>query len=121
MPSNDSVVDLSMNSVVHNISTSIMTHIEEAVHREIRKHLNTVGLTEYLPMQSQTNNIMTTWTAITSQAATDTAAFSLNLVTPQNCALSTLNIQTTGTMITLIVATNVSKHNTVTSSSPDSL
>ena len=110
-----------MNSVVHNISTSIMTHIEETVHMEIRKHLNTVGLTGYLPMQSQTNNITTTGTAITSQTATGTAALSLNLVTLQSCAFLTLNIQTTGTMITPIVATNVSKHNTVTSSSPDSL
>ena len=72
-------------------------------------------------MQSQTNNITTTGTAITLQAATDTAAFSLNLVTPQNCDVSTLNIQTTGTRITPIVATNVSSHSTVTSSSPDRL
>ena len=72
-------------------------------------------------MQSQMNNITTTGTAITSQAATDTAVFSLYLDTLQNCAVSTLNIPTTGTMITPIVATNVSSHNTVTSSSPDSL
>ena len=52
---------------------------------------------------------------------TDIAAFSLNLVTPQNCAVSTLNIPTTGTMKTPIVATNVSSHNTVTSRSPDRL
>ena len=72
-------------------------------------------------MLSQTNNITTTGTAITSQAATDTAAFSLNLVTPQNCAVSTLKIPTTGTMITPTVATYVSSHNTVLSSSQDSL
>ena len=36
MPSNDNVVDLNMNNVLHNISTSIMTHIEESVHREIQ-------------------------------------------------------------------------------------
>ena len=121
MPSNDSVMDLNMNNVVNNISTSIMTKIEESVRREVREHLNTVGLTGYQPVQSQMNNVTTTATAITSQAATNTAAFSLNLDTPQDCAVSTLNIPTTGTMITPIVATNVSSHNTVTSSSPDSL
>ena len=35
MPSNDSVVDLKMNNMVHNISSSIMTQIEETVRREI--------------------------------------------------------------------------------------
>ena len=121
MQSNDSVMNLNMDNVVNNISTSIMTKIEESVRREVREHLNTFGLTGCQPVQSQMNNITTTATAITSQAATDTTAFSLNLDTPQNCAVSTLNIPTTGTMITPIVATNVSSHNTVTSSLPDSL
>ena len=121
MPSNVSVMDLNMDNVVNNISTSIMTHIEETVRREVREHLNTVGLMGYQPVQSQRYNITTTGTAITSHAATDTAAFNLNLDTPQYCAVSTLNIPTTGTMITPIVATNVSSHNTVTSSLPDSL
>ena len=118
--SNDSVMNLNMDNVVNNISTSIMTKIKESVCREVREHLNTVGLTGYQPVQSQMNNTTTTATAITSQAATDTTAFSLNLDTPQNCAVSTLNIPTTG-MITRIIATNVSSHNTVTSSLPDSL
>ena len=72
-------------------------------------------------MQSQANNITTTGTAITSQAATDTAAISLNLDTSQNCAVSTLNFPTTGTMNIPIMATNISSHNTVTHSSPNCL